>query len=200
MKKSFILIIVAIALAAVFSGCSGKIKGDGKMVDEKLSYDGSITKIEMGDIGATLNVTAAENNEVTYTIDENLKDLLDITVKSGVLKIGAKSKKDFTSKEGITFHVGTDQLEELIVDGAVKANLSGATDQLTVTVEGAANIKARDYIVQDLSITMEGAGLAEVYAEKTLNATIEGAAKVTYWGNPEVTKSIDGIGSVKKGD
>jgi hypothetical protein len=41
-------------------------------------------------------------------------------------------------------------------------------------------------------------GTGAVYATETLHAKIEGVGKLKYRGNPEVTKDIEGLGSVSR--
>ena len=37
-----------------------------------------------------------------------------------------------------------------------------------------------------------------VHAEKTLRVSLSGAGSVEYYGNPELHKSVSGIGSIKR--
>ena len=44
---------------------------------------------------------------------------------------------------------------------------------------------------------MDGAAKAVVRVSTRLNATVDGVGSIQYIGNPQVTKKIDGVGSVK---
>ncbi len=81
-------------------------------------------------------------------------------------------------------------------EGGVLFELKGVAESLDVKVSGAGHVNADELKTKDVTFRVEGVGTGSVYATKTLNASIQGVGKVRYRGNPEVTKYIDGVGSV----
>ncbi|MCL2321531.1 MAG: DUF2807 domain-containing protein [Oscillospiraceae bacterium] len=84
------------------------------------------------------------------------------------------------------------------VSGAGKMSLSGSAENATMTIDGIGEIKASGLETKVSSISINGAGSAEIYCTDQLNATISGAGSISYKGDPNVNPSIEGAGSVKK--
>ncbi|MDD4143849.1 MAG: DUF2807 domain-containing protein [Prolixibacteraceae bacterium] len=85
----------------------------------------------------------------------------------------------------------------LVNEGGVLIELSGVAEKLDVRLAGAGNINAAELRADDVIFTIEGVGTGIVHAIRTLNAEIKGAGKLRYRGNPRVTKTIEGLGSVQ---
>ena len=95
----------------------------------------------------------------------------------------------------IKLKVGT---VEVISNGASLFELSGVADKLIVNVAGAAHVNARDLTAREVVFRVEGLGFGSVHAVDDLDVRIEGAGKVTYKGNPNVKRVIEGLGSVEE--
>ena len=95
------------------------------------------------------------------------------------------------------FYAKADDLR-LVNEGGVLVELSGVADNLDVRLAGAGHINASELRAGDVNFTIEGVGTGTVHATRTLNARIKGAGKLTYRGNPRVTKTIEGVGSVQE--
>lgn len=80
--------------------------------------------------------------------------------------------------------------------GGVLVELMGVTDVLNMRMAGAGHINAAELKARDVRFKIDGVGTGKVFATETLNATINGAGKISYQGEPEVTQSIEGIGSI----
>lgn len=89
-------------------------------------------------------------------------------------------------------HIGIDNR------GGVLCEISGVAESLDVRLAGAGHVNAGELKADDVTFRIEGFGTAVVYANKTLDATIKGAGKIKYRGNPEVTQSIEGLGSIER--
>ena len=83
------------------------------------------------------------------------------------------------------------------VNGASDITLSGKADRAELTINGAANIRAFDLAAQTADVGINGAGNCEITAETVLNAEINGLGKIIYGGNPTVSRSVHGLGTVK---
>ncbi len=82
--------------------------------------------------------------------------------------------------------------------GGVVVELQGVADVLHMRLAGAGHINADELKARDVDFRIDGVGTGRVYATRKLNATIKGAGKIRYSGDPEVTESIDGLGSVSR--
>lgn len=87
---------------------------------------------------------------------------------------------------------------EILGEGGVFFKLEGVARSLDIKVSGAGHVDAEKLKSKDVSIIIEGVGTGTVYATETLYAKIEGVGKISYEGNPVVTKHIEGLGSVKR--
>jgi hypothetical protein len=83
-----------------------------------------------------------------------------------------------------------------VLDGAGTLTLSGTADNLNVSMSGFGSFQAADLQTQTAKVSIDGAGSATVWAEKSLTAKISGAGSISYYGSPTVSKSVDGVGSV----
>nr|HPL82330.1 DUF2807 domain-containing protein [Anaerolineaceae bacterium] len=64
-------------------------------------------------------------------------------------------------------------------------------------IAGAGTYQMAEVESQDVTIKIEGAGNAEVWAKNTLNMNLEGAYSLDYWGDPQITQKITGVGTIK---
>ncbi len=88
----------------------------------------------------------------------------------------------------------------LDVSGTGDTELSGKTGALTISIAGTGDVDASDLDARDASVTISGTGDAKVRATSSLTAEVNGTGDLTYYGNPaHVTRSVNGMGSVKPG-
>jgi hypothetical protein len=84
--------------------------------------------------------------------------------------------------------------------GATRVVADGTVTELMASMSGASKLEAGSLQAENVTLSISGAGKAEVAASKTLKVSISGAGKVTYTGNPTVEKHISGAGSVRQRD
>jgi hypothetical protein len=84
------------------------------------------------------------------------------------------------------------------VTGSGKVVLVGKIDQLNVTLGGAGAFNSENAECKRATVTNNGASAAIVLMSESLNATINGIGYIEYIGNPQVTKSVNGIGAVRQ--
>jgi len=91
-------------------------------------------------------------------------------------------------------------VEELDVRiaGAADFELIGVATSATLSISGAGDIDAVNLQTQNTTITIAGAGNADIAVSDTLDVTIAGTGRVRYVGNPQVNRSIAGVGSVQR--
>lgn len=85
--------------------------------------------------------------------------------------------------------------------GGSKLKFSGMANKVEMDISGAADIRAYDLMAEVISLSISGAGDAEINVTKELNADVSGAGSVKYKSNPlKVDSNVSGAGSVKKAD
>ena len=83
------------------------------------------------------------------------------------------------------------------LSGVGSMEATGTAQHLSVQVDGVGNFKGAGLKAQDVVVTLDGLGGADVWADHTLVATVNGVGSVTYSGSASVTKSVSGVGTVK---
>lgn len=83
-------------------------------------------------------------------------------------------------------------------EGGVILEMRGVAESLAVKVSGAGHVNARELTAKDVIFRIEGVGFGSVYATNLLDVRIEGVGKVTFKGQPEVKRIIQGLGSVEQ--
>ena len=91
------------------------------------------------------------------------------------------------------------QADRLAVDigGAGRITLTGTVDSQVVTISGTGNYDGEDLQSATADVTVDGAAKAVVRVSTRLNATVDGVGSIQYIGKPQVTRKINGVGSVK---
>jgi hypothetical protein len=74
----------------------------------------------------------------------------------------------------------------------------GQVARQDVRIDGSARYDARKLQARDARVAIDGAGEAKVAAEKSLDATVRGAGSLVYRGDPVVSGSVEGAGSVER--
>lgn len=220
----FKFIVSGFLLVAIFTACgvnlgSGnltRVSGSGKVVTETRNVSGFDGVTVNGAGNVLIDQSGAES--LTITTDDNLLQHIKTEVRGGKLVIEFTSGVLFDKVQDLTFKVGAKNLNSVQVDGA--ANLEGkniATENLSVQLNGAGAITlsgkatAQDVVLdgvgayngaelasQRARVTQNGAGSAVVRVSDKLDAIISGLGSIEYIGNPQVTKSVSGVGSVRQ--
>jgi hypothetical protein len=86
------------------------------------------------------------------------------------------------------------------ISGSGSISLKGQTKDFSIELSGAAHANCYDLLTENTTVTISGAGSAQVYASVKLNAEVSGAGNIHYKGNANVSQSISGAGSVEKSD
>lgn len=84
--------------------------------------------------------------------------------------------------------------------GAASVELTGTANSATITLAGAGEIDAEDFLVQTMHINCAGASEADIHAVRELWAQAAGASKISYKGSPTIKQKMAVGGSVIKRD
>lgn len=93
------------------------------------------------------------------------------------------------------------QLNHLDLDfaGGANAEISGTCESMKISINGAGKLESEKVIAKDVKVEISGAGYANVYADRSIDASISGVGAINYSGKPARVKSqILGIGSIKE--
>jgi hypothetical protein len=86
---------------------------------------------------------------------------------------------------------------ELRLSGASRARLSGAAEEARIQASGACELNALDLETVRAVVDINGAGSAAISCSETLDASLSGVASLKYRGEPVMTTSIQGAGSIQ---
>ncbi|MFZ3069703.1 MAG: head GIN domain-containing protein [Anaerolineaceae bacterium] len=82
------------------------------------------------------------------------------------------------------------------LDGGVNFSINGEVATQTIKVNGAANYTAGNLKSGTTDLVINGAGNATIWAVDALNIRLIGVGTVNYYGSPQVSKDIQGLGTV----
>lgn len=146
------------------------------------------------------------HNTTKMTVYVTIKGLKSIDL-SGATDIETQNKLNLSdlkidisgaSEAKLDFAV---QKLNLDCSGASKILLTGSAVNVTMDLSGASKLLAFDMPAESYSISLSGAGKAEINVSKKLSADISGAGTIKYKGSPaEIDQEVSGAGSIKKVD
>jgi len=83
------------------------------------------------------------------------------------------------------------------ISGAGSLQLNGTAQKAAITVNGAADLNARQLLCHSTEITVNGAASCKIYADESLKATLNGSGVIRYDGQPQqVEQTVNGLGSI----
>ncbi len=177
----------------------------------------TFTKIQVN--GAVeLKLVAGKDQSVQVTTDDRWIENITTEVRNDTLIIDMDDIDWNDDNDGILINITMAVLEELVVEGAVDAdledidspelnltingagdvNVEGKCGELEVDIRGAGDISARGLECEVASVSIFGAGDADVFASKEITAKLMGVGDVTVYGNPQkINRSIFGLGDFR---
>lgn len=169
-----------------------------RSVLRKISVKQDGETLRVGLTGRIWRLPANEDLVFTFTF-ENLSEF--------VLEGGANIQTDALSADrleldlqgGFTVDLASLDIDTLDVDiqGGGTFSADGKVTTQNVKIAGAGTYHMEKVESQDVSLRIEGAGTADIWAKNTLNLELEGAYTVDYWGNPQLTQNVSGVGTIK---
>jgi hypothetical protein len=95
--------------------------------------------------------------------------------------------------------IGSLTVNNLVVDmaGVGAVDLGGKCLEQTVHLSGAGNYKAPRLESDRATVKLSGVGNATVWVKEALDVNIPGAGAVEYYGSPQISQKISGIGVLK---
>lgn len=148
--------------------------GGRKILDPSDSFIFNLSVIDL----SSITLSGAANIDVDALTEEELRVSLS---GAGDIKINS---------------LVADSLD-VDVSGAGDIEIAGKVEIQMIYLSGLGKYDAAGLESQEATITINGAGGAEVWAQKALNVSINGAGDVDYFGDPSLTREINGLGSIK---
>jgi hypothetical protein len=214
MKRTALVWIFSLCLLLALTACFHGVRGSGVRKTEKRDLP-AFTSIETS---GAFEVRVDCQKPVSFEVetDDNLLPLVQTEVRDGVLRV--TTTKSYRSNGGIVLRITVPDLARIKSTGAGKFDISnlkndlfeiqstgaatvvasGQSKSLTISSTGAGKIDAHDLRASDATVKVTGAAGVDVYATDALDVTVSGAGRVTYSGNPKVSKKVTGAGQVVK--
>ena len=212
------LVSIAVGFCVAACGCErcddGKIIGSG-VAKTEVRPVGDFDEIELRGQGSIelsfgapqpLEVTADDNvlplvktdsrgRRLVVQIDGSIRTEVGVVLKATIrdIKVVSCTGAARVNLDGV-------QNEDLLIEvnGAGTVGARGTTDNLTVSTTGAGHIQAGELQARNVDITVTGTGSVVTHATEKLKVDITGAGVVRYSGDPELQKSVHGLGMVTK--
>ena len=216
MKKGLLIIF----LCSLASGCHYQmhsVTGSGVRKVERREVK-PFTSIST-DGAFEIEVVCQQPQTLEIEGDDNILPMVSTEVSNGVLRINnsrgnystqtpLKIKISVPNIEGITANgAGTIEVsrlknEKFDIDsnGAPTIRVSGETKELEIDANGAGLVDAHKLRASRAGVESKGVAKVEVFASEALNVTVSGPSQVIYDGDPEVSQTVNGPGSVQKRD
>lgn len=198
MKNSKLFIVVVLFASLLTSSCTKSrlpIQGNGDIVTETLDIN-PFTKLEMNGAFETV-IKYGTEQKVEVTGDSNIVDRIKTKVSNDGWAMELES--GLYGDCELSFHITLPAMDEVVNNGVAKIEVEDFPKQedFRVVLNGAGTFKGFNLPTENCTVEISGMGLCEVNAESTLDITIDGAGQVVFMGDPEVTSSINGLGTVK---
>lgn len=180
------------------------IQGDTESLEIE-AEDNVIPRITSEVKNGTLEIgfdtrTVIPTKSVKFTL--TMRDIRGLETK-GVSNINANDITTDSMDLGISgtgnIHMRDLSTEQVTVNvsGAGSLTLDGKTREQKITLSGAGSYDGEDLESSTAEITITGLGTTTVWVTENLDVTISGTGGVDYYGNPQVSQQISGLGRLK---
>ncbi|MBL8924872.1 MAG: DUF2807 domain-containing protein [Pseudonocardia sp.] len=174
-----------------------------------------VTGVELASFGE-LQIDQTGTESLTIEADPDVLPKLTSGVSGGILRLRVAPGTTIKTAEPVVYHLTVAglnsiavagagsvtasnlQADHLAVDisGAGRITLAGTVDSQAVTISGTGNYDGENLQSATADVTVDGAAKAVVRVSTRLNATVDGVGAIQYVGSPQVTRKINGVGSV----
>jgi len=176
-----------------------EVEAENNVIDA-LKINTSASELEIGFKSRFINVIPTK--DIVFHL--KVKDLKEVSI-SGAGSIECDNliveslSLDSSGVGSVKINILASDLK-IGISGAGKVNLSGKVDTQQLDISGVGSYDAKELVSKDCEISISGAGKAVVNATQTLDIEMSGIGKVDYTGNPSVTQSVSGAGSISNID
>lgn len=192
------------------------VVGSGRVVTESRTVR-DFDEVSARDSGRLL-VRRTGSESLTITAEDNILPLLESRVRGGRLTLGIRSTGDIRTTQGIVYELTAKDLDEISLDGSVRAEAGGiAAAAWTAVLDGSSRLTAEGraeaqevrlsgstvYLAEGLrsvsaTVSLTGSSRAVVRVSDRLEGTVVGSARLEYYGNPTVSVTVTGSATVRR--
>ena len=168
---------------------------DNVLPDIKTNVNNNVLTIGFG------NHTVIPTKPIKYYL--TVKNLNSISysgggkIQSNGLKTNSLTININGAGEGNLTNLNVNTLK-IIISGAGRLFMSGNANNQDISISGAGEYNANNLTSKTVTLTISGAGKGTIKVSNSLNAIVNGAGDISYIGNPQVTKQLNGAGTVKQ--
>ncbi|HEY6643146.1 GIN domain-containing protein [Povalibacter sp.] len=142
--------------------------------------------------GDTLHIKVQRKDWVTLGTSPRL------TVRVGIPSLEKLEVQGGNDVRITGFNGGDTRIE---LEGATNLVADGRVDELRISMAGAGHADLGDLIATDADVTVAGVGSIFVHPTASLDATMNGVGAIFYTGNPSnVSTRMNGLGTIGKRD
>ena len=175
-----------------------EIRAEDNIIDE-LTSDVSNGTLVLGYRDNFLRNSIIPTERITYTL--NLIDLSEVTINGAAdLEIDALETGSLVLEINGAGQVSIDQFTadslSVQISGTSTIEIAGQVADQSITIDGAGNYQAGDLETNRTTVNINGLGNATVWAVETLDISIDGGGNLRYYGSPNVTQDINGVGDI----
>ena len=153
--------------------------------------DAALAKVESKVVDGVLVLSMPERS---YSNSDDNKVRVTVYVETLTqFQMEGAGKTQLNNLSGTRFRLGYEGV------GLVQA--TGKVDTLVLKAEGVGSVDTSALEAKHVDVHLQGVGSVKVHAKESLRAKVEGIGSLTYYGKPtRISKSVDGIGSIRAGD
>jgi len=158
--------------------------------------------------GGTTVIVEADDNLIGYITTEVHGDTLRVSLENGSYSFNVPAVVRVTLPElaSVTILGSANALVTGLDGGSFASTIKGSGDVradgrvelLEASVQGSGDMELAELEARDVRVYIAGSGNASVRATMTLEAEIRGSGDVIFGGDPVVSGSVHGSGSVRK--
>ena len=195
-----------------------EINGSGNIVEREIDVQ-DFDKVEVIGEGIII-IEQGDTESLVIETDDNLLEYITASVSNNKLKIEkiVDDGYDLVPTDSIYYHLKIKNIEELSLLGAVKVNcdslqisrlnldmsgvadveLSGEVESLDISVDGVGDLKGRDLLSTQCSISGTGTANITISVSKILDISFQGIGSIKYIGDPEINQDVSALVQIEK--
>jgi len=153
-RKSIMLIAVMLLVVLLVPGCFGIITGSGNLETQEFDYS-DFTKVEAHN-GFQLELTESSTFSIEITVDDNVKEDLEVSKSGDTLRIRLKGNRIYSSVT-LEAKITMPNLYRLDLSGGSQAGITGfsSSHDLSLNLSGGSGV-AGDITAGDADFDLSG--------------------------------------------
>ena len=139
--------------------------------------------------------TEVSGNELRLYLEDDY-NYRDIALKANIVVGSLNGLKNYGAGDLHVHNIDNSGAFSIENEGSGDIEIDGVSTSLSIKNTGSGDILGFDFLVEDCTIDIEGAGDVKISCSDNLDVDIEGSGNVYYKGNPTINTNISGSGTV----